>query len=134
MIRKSLVKNNYGIKDGFRWRGTETTRLEGFSDAVFAFAITLLVVSLQVPNNFSELQKLMQGFIAFGISFTLLVMIWHSHYTFFRQYALQDTKIIVLNSVLLFVVLFYIYPLKFLFTFLINQLWGPELRPISDII
>ncbi|NIV14887.1 MAG: DUF1211 domain-containing protein [Aliifodinibius sp.] len=36
----------------FRWRGGDVSRMEGFSDAVFAFALTLLVVSLQVPNSF----------------------------------------------------------------------------------
>ena len=40
--------------DGFRWRGGETTRVEGVSDAVFAFVITLLVVSLEVPRTFHE--------------------------------------------------------------------------------
>jgi hypothetical protein len=39
----------------FRWRGGEISRIEGFSDAVFAFAVTLLVVSLEVPETFSEL-------------------------------------------------------------------------------
>jgi uncharacterized membrane protein len=134
MIRESLANKNYGSKNDFRWRGGEITRLETFSDAVFAFAITLLVVSLEVPNNFTELQRLMQGFAAFGISFTLLIFIWHSHYLFFRQYGLQDVNIIVLNSILLFVVLFYIYPLKFLFTLLVNQLLGLEMRPMSEII
>ncbi len=40
--------------------------------------------------------------------------IWYKHHKFFRHYALQDKRTIVLNSVLLFVVLFYLYPLKFL--------------------
>ena len=32
--------------------GREVSRIEGFSDAVFGFALTLLVVSLEVPDNF----------------------------------------------------------------------------------
>jgi hypothetical protein len=67
---------------------------------------------------------MMQGFIAFGINVALLIMIWHSHYTFFRRYGIQDTFSIVLNAVLIFVVLFYIYPLKFLFTLLVNETLG----------
>jgi hypothetical protein len=41
--------------------------------------------------------------------------IWHSQYAFFRRYGLSDTLTIVLNLVLLFVVIFFVYPLKFLF-------------------
>jgi hypothetical protein len=48
-------------------------------------------------------------------------MVWHVHYTFFRRYGLQDFMTIVLNAVLLFVVVFYIYPLKFLFTVLFSM-------------
>jgi uncharacterized membrane protein len=47
-------------------RRAETSRLEGFSDAVFAFALTLLVVSLQVPNSFDELVRTLRNFIAFA--------------------------------------------------------------------
>ena len=35
--------------------GREVSRIEGFSDAVFGFALTLLVVSLEVPDNFDAL-------------------------------------------------------------------------------
>jgi hypothetical protein len=42
-------------------------------------------------------------------------MIWHEQYLFFRHYYLKDTRTLYLNALLLFVVLFYIYPLKFLF-------------------
>ena len=38
-------------------RGREVTRLEALSDAVFGFAATLLVVSLEVPQTFPELVK-----------------------------------------------------------------------------
>ncbi len=121
MIRKTLVEKHIGEESGFRWRGHEVSRIEGFSDAVFAFAMTLLVVSLEVPRTFTELLGTMRGFIAFGISFYLLILVWYGHYQFFRRYGLQDAVTTWLNTLLLFVVLFYVYPLKFLFTLLINQ-------------
>lgn len=97
-------------------RRHEISRLEAFSDAVFAFALTLLVVSLDVPKSYAELVALMAGFVPFAASFALLTWIWYEHNVFFRKYGLQDPWTTVLNSVLLFVVLFYVYPLKFLFT------------------
>src|SRR5436309_694365 len=108
----------------FRWRGGEITRLEGFTDAVFAFAITLLIVSLEVPRTFDELVTVMQGFLAFLLTFAVLVLVWFQHYRFFRRYGLQDTPTVVLNAALLFVVLFYVYPLKFLYTWLVSRILG----------
>ena len=109
---------------GFRWRGREISRIEGLSDAVFAFAVTLLVVSLEAPKRFADLMHMMHGFLSFGICFTLLLGIWHAQYIYFRRYALDDAASFVLNAVLLFVVAFYIYPLKFLFTVLVNGFTG----------
>lgn len=105
---------------GFRLRGREVSRLEALSDAVFGFAITLLVVSLDVPQTFEELQQLMSGFVAFGVTFAILLIVWHVHYTWFRRFGMQDLATIILNSVLLFVVVFYIYPLKFMFNLLLG--------------
>jgi uncharacterized membrane protein len=96
-------------------RTHEISRLEAFSDAVFAFALTLLVVALDVPKSYNELMGLMSGFPAFACCFALLVWIWYEHNLFFRRYGLQDSYTVFLNSVLLFVVLFYVYPLKFMF-------------------
>jgi len=122
MLRQSLIdKHNPG---SFRWRGTEIARMEGLSDAVFAFAVTLLVVSLEVPRTFGELMELMSGFVPFAICFAMLMQVWHEQFIFFRRYNLQDTLSLTLNSILLFVVLFYVYPLKFLFTVLTRQWTG----------
>ena len=124
MFREKLMENHVGRPADFRWRGHEVSRIEGLSDAVFAFGITLLVVSLEVPKTFDELAATMHGFGAFLISFVLLFFVWFSQYKFFRRYGLRDTITVVLNAALLFVVLFYVYPLKFLFTFLVDRFMG----------
>src|SRR5688500_12935410 len=97
-------------------RRHDISRLEAFSDVVFGFALTLLVVALDVPKSYDELMTLMAGFVPFAASFALLTWVWYEHNVFFRKYGLQDPLTTTLNAVLLFVVLFYVYPLKFLFT------------------
>lgn len=140
MIRAQLMKAHPQRDGDFRWRGDGVSRIEGLSDAVFGFAVTLLVVSLEAPRTFDDLARMMAGFPAFAASFVLLVLIWHAQYRFFRRYGLEDTRTLVLNVVLLFVVLCYIYPLKFLVFALGGMLLslfgaapaGYEGRPIGD--
>ncbi len=101
----------------------EVSRIEGFSDAVFAFAITLIVVSLEVPKTFGELMHVMRAFPAFAVCYALLFQIWRRHYQFFRSYDLEDGTVVGLTAILLFVVLFYVYPLKFV--------WSVALAPVG---
>src|SRR5438094_8721957 len=75
---------------GFRLRGREVTRLESFSDAVFGFALTLLVVSLAVPKSFDDLVATMGGFPAFALRFLLLALIWNLHYKLCGRAGLDD--------------------------------------------
>lgn len=117
--RRGLLPEKY-----FRWRSGEITRLEAFCDVVFGFALTLLVVSLEVPRDYAELMAAMRGFVPFAVCFAQLVMIWRAQYIFSRRYGLEDTYTMVLNVMLLFVVLFYVYPLKFVFTTLFLELIG----------
>ena len=124
MIREKLVEKGVGDPLKFRWRSHEISRIEALSDAVFAFAVTLLVVALEVPKTYDELMEVMRGFGAFAISFALLFVVWFNQYKFFRRYGLNDNLTIVMNALLLFVVLFYVYPLKFVFTFLVDKFTG----------
>jgi len=102
-------------------RRHDISRLEAFSDAAFAFALTLLVVSLEVPKSYDDLMRLVRGIPSFACCFALLVWIWHEHNMFFRRYGLQDAMTVFINSVLLFVALFYVYPLKFMFDSLFSR-------------
>jgi uncharacterized membrane protein len=105
----------------FRMRGKQqVSRLECFSDCVFAFALTLIVVSLEVPKSYSELLHAMKGMVAFAFCFAILFGLWSKHHTFFRRYALEDAVTKALTACLLFMVLAYVYPLKFLSLLAIN--------------
>ena len=100
------------------------SRLEEFSDAVFGFALTLLVITTSVPRSYDDLVRTLQGIPAFACCFALLVWIWHEHDAFFERYPLQDGITVVLNSLLLFTVVLYIYPLKFMFDAFMLQVFG----------
>jgi len=102
-------------KDGFRLRGTHMSRIDGFSDVVFGFALTLLVVSLEVPRTYDQFHAALLGFFPFAVCFFFLILVWMSHFRFFRRYGLHDIGTLWINSALLFSVLFYVYPVKFMF-------------------
>lgn len=89
---------------------------------MFGFALTLLVVSLEVPADYQGLLVTLSGFLPFAATFAVIVWIWFEHYLLFRRFGPEDGVTVVLNAVLLFVVLFYVYPLKFVFSNLIPQM------------
>ena len=98
----------------FRHRAHEVSRVEAFSDVVFGFAISLLVVSLEAPKTYDEMLHVLHGFVPFAICFFLFISIWFEHHRFYKRYAMHDMPTTILNTVLLFVVLFYVYPLKYM--------------------
>jgi uncharacterized membrane protein len=113
----------------FRPRAHEVSRLEAFSDVIFGFAISLLVASLEVPKHYHEFMEVFRGVIPFTLAFLIFIQIWHQHHTFFRRYALQDKVTIALNTFLLFQILVYVYPLKYMMFILTESIVGR----VSDI-
>ena len=102
--------------DGFRERGTNVTRLEAFVDAAFAFAVTMVVISVgSVPRSVVELGDALLGAPAFAASFALIAMFWYAHNVWSRRYGLDDLVSVLLSLILVFLVLIYVYPLKMLF-------------------
>lgn len=118
-----------------RWvrsRGESVSRIEAFSDGVYAFAVTLLVLSLEVPQSFDQLRDLFRGLPAFAICFAILAHNWYLHHRFFRRYGLDDAWTVTLNAMLLFVLVLYLYPMKFMFTVAVYMLTGlgPHAREV----
>jgi len=79
-----------------------------------------------------------RGFVPFSICFMFLILLWHEHYRFFRRYGLQDALTVAINALLLFTLLFYLYPLKFLFTMLAAEVFNlpgldPGIQSISEL-
>jgi len=89
--------------------------------------VTLLVVALEVPHTFEGLLDVLRGFPAFVICFVLLMMFWNAHFRYHRRYGLEDTFSRIMTMAILVLVLFFVYPLKFLFTLLTVQIFGFEL-------
>jgi uncharacterized membrane protein len=110
----------------FRNRAHEVSRLEAFSDVIFGFSVSLLVVSLEAPKSYGELMEMMRGFLPFAICFFLFIDFWFEHHHFFKRYALQDGTVVALNTFLLFVVLFYVYPLKFMMVQMVGSFLGEK--------
>lgn len=113
-----------GPERDFRWRGHDVSRLEAVSDAVFAIALALVMLSGGVPTRISELRAAFEQIVPFVASFAVIAMFWHAHYLFFRRYGLRDGWSAFLNAVLLFLVLLFAYPLKLLFALVSQALLG----------
>lgn len=78
MFSKQAAVKKVGAREGFRWRGEEVSRLEGLSDAVFAFAVTLLIVSTEVPKTYNDLVVKLRDFVPFAMCFVQLMAVWAS--------------------------------------------------------
>lgn len=99
----------------FEWRGQTVSRIENLSDIVFALALGMLLLTGDPPQTFSELVHFLISIIPVAASFFILFTIWNAHFVFFRRYGLADNTIVVINSLLLLMVLFIAYPLRFIF-------------------
>ena len=105
------------------YRGEDVTRLENLTDAVFGIGITLLIFNLANPNSFSELLAFTKTLPAFLVSIGFLMLVWWEHLRFSLIYRLEDLWLTVINIGFIALVIFYVYPLRFLTLFLTNLLF-----------
>lgn len=87
-----------------------TTRLEAFSDGVFAIAVTLLVLELHVPTDpeglLHELGQEWAGYLGYFVSFAFIGGVWIAHSNMTRFVKAADAVLMRLNLVLLLLVSF----------------------------
>jgi uncharacterized membrane protein len=91
----------------------KTTRLDAFSDGVFAIAITLLVLEIKVPagqNLAQGLLNLWPSYIAYAVSFIVIGAIWINHHKMFERIAHVDQRLLLLNTFHLLFVAFLPFP------------------------
>ena len=97
----------------------EYDRVLFFSDAVFAIAITLLVVDIRVPevvvNAGHELYESRSKILSFAISFLVIGLFWIGHHRLFRYITALDRPLIFLNLLFLGTIAFLPYPTALLF-------------------
>ena len=110
--------------------GRMTERVVFFSDAVFAIALTLLVIDLRVPQvdngetSLDVIVSLIPGFLGYVISFWVIAVNWSGHHRKFRVITGFDSRLIQLNFVLLFLIAFTPFP-----TSLISE-YGGEIASV----
>lgn len=124
-LRERVLRHVNKNELPYQPRGLHHTRLEAFTDAVWAFAITLSVLSLEVPHDSHELLKLFRGTLSFGFSFIALFGLWVAQNRYFRRFGLEDDRTVWTTGAILFVILLYTYPMRFVAAWELDRLFGP---------
>jgi uncharacterized membrane protein len=101
-------------EDAQTQRLPESTRVEGFSDGVFAIALTLLVLDLHAPDTPGQFGRdlLLQwpAYVAYLAAFLNIAAIWINHHDLFTRVHRVDARLICANLVLLLVASLFPWP------------------------
>jgi uncharacterized membrane protein len=93
--------------EGARSQEREVARIAAFSDGVFAIAITLLALQLEIPfgdrvDVWAELRDLWPSLLSFAISFAVIGGYWIAHHRLFALVERYDRRLLWLNLLTLF--------------------------------
>jgi uncharacterized membrane protein len=92
-----------------------TSRVEAFSDGVFAIAITLLIIDVRPPHSApgelaGDLLGIWPSYAAYVVSFAIIGIIWVNHHDVFTRIVAIDRPLLFLNLFLLLTVAFLPFP------------------------
>ncbi|MGO3183901.1 MAG: TMEM175 family protein [Aequorivita sp.] len=125
--------NKYGKHDPrINYRGSSPSRMDNLTDAVFGIAITLLIFNLANPNSFTDLLSFTKTLPAFLLSISFLMIIWKEHLRFSEIYTLNSNGFIYLNTLFIALVIFYVYPLRFLSLYLTSVFFKADVGLIIE--
>ena len=109
---------HFPVERGMRLRGLAMTRLETFADAAFAFAVTLLVISVDdLPETFEELENAIKSIPVFLFSSAQLFAFWIAHRNWSRLYGLDNGVAVLLTLLLVMGLLVMVFPLRIVYAF-----------------
>jgi uncharacterized membrane protein len=100
--------------------GRELDRIVNFSDAVFAIAITILVLDISVPDGLSptelpvQVLGLVPKYLSYAISFLVLAVYWQAHHRVFKPITGYDGTLVWLNFLFLMAIAFLPFPTSLL--------------------
>jgi uncharacterized membrane protein len=104
--------------------GSETGRIEAFSDGVFAIAITLLIIEVHIPGREHsetlghELLRLWPSYLGYLTSFLTIGVMWINHHHVFSLITRSDRTLLFLNTLLLMMIAFVPFPTAVLAQFI----------------
>jgi len=114
---------------------TTNSRLEAFCDAVFAIALTLLVLEIKTPlaegihtsgDLWNSLKHLLPSVFAFLLSFTIIVTAWANHHSFMKLVNRSTPSFIYGNIFLLFTIVIIPFPTALLAEFCFTKAAAPS--------
>jgi uncharacterized membrane protein len=92
----------------------EKSRMDAFSDGVFAIAITILVLEIKVPSDLRHLSRDLEhewpAYLAYVTSFLTIGGVWIAHHRLYSRLRFIDTTIVRLNLLLLMITAFLPFP------------------------
>lgn len=125
-MRKALL-NNQNRDPNITYRGESPSRLDNLTDAVFGIAVTLLIFNLSSPNSLDDLIIFTKTLPAFLMSIGFLIIIWQDHVRFSEIFSVRGPWFVFLNSLFIALIIFYVYPLRFLTLFLTQLIFSTNL-------
>jgi TMEM175 potassium channel family protein len=95
----------------------QTSRVEAFSDGVFAIAVTLLILSVGIDSAphgdlGTYLVDLWPAYLAYAVSFLTVGIMWVNHHLLFDNFATVDRPMLLLNILLLMLIAFVPFPTR----------------------